>query len=51
MLLIDTYRKYSTHQKTCSEVKVEVGEKNNTPVKYIFGILILNYGSEVILIS
>ena len=34
--------------KICSEVKVEVGEKMNTPVKYRYSILVLKYSSEVV---
>ena len=36
--------------KICSEVKVEVGEKKNTPIKYRYSILVLKYSSEVVLL-
>ena len=37
--------------KICSEVKVEVGEKKNTPIKYRYSVLVLNkYSSEVVLL-
>ena len=36
--------------KICSEVKVEVGEKNNTPIKYRYSILVLKNSSEVVLL-
>ena len=36
--------------KICNEVKVEVGEKNNTLVKYRYSILVLKYSSEVVLL-
>ena len=40
--------KVSNSSKICSEVKVEVGERNNTPVKYRYSILVLKYSSEVV---
>ena len=36
--------------KICSEVKVEVGEKKNTPIKYRYSILVFKYSSEVVLL-
>ena len=36
--------------KICTEVKVEVGEKNNTLVKYRYRLLVLKYSSEVVLL-
>ena len=37
--------------KKCSEVKVEVGEKNSTPGKYRYRLSVLKYSSEVVLLS
>ena len=36
--------------KKCTQVKVEVGEKNNTPVEYRYSFLVLKYSSEVVLL-
>ena len=36
--------------KICTEVKVEVGEKNNTLEKYRYSLLVLKYSSEVVLL-
>lgn len=36
--------------KIFTEVKVEVGEKNNTLVKYRYRLLVLKYSSEVVLL-
>ena len=39
-----------TYSKICSQVKVEVGEKNNTPVKYRYSILVLKKSSVIVLL-
>ena len=36
--------------KICTEVKVEVGERNNTQVECRYSLLVLKYSSEVVLL-